>query len=270
MEASIAMPVIERQAKPFAGIGKHISHSQVSLFDKCELAWFLKYVRGIIKPPTVHMILGQAYHKSLATNLSQKMITGVDLPVEEIISCFEDTFNAAVNDGDIDASPEVDLYSYRDPVSRLLHHYYQEYVIGKMEPILVEHAMTCPIPGCDRVFAGIVDVQLTDGRMIDFKTTSRRWNVSNVADTNQATAYAMLIGYDTDFEFHIGLRANKNPAVQVVRLERRRENVEQYVKHLRRVIRRMGELESGYEPAPRDGYCNEKMCQYYWECSSLR
>lgn len=62
----------------------------------------------------------------------------------------------------------------------------------------------------------------------------------------------MLIGYDTDFEFRIGLRANVKPAVQVVRLERSREDVDQYVNHLHRVIRRMGDLEGGCEPVPRD------------------
>lgn len=269
MEASvIATPAIEKHAKPFADIGKHISHSQVSLFDKCELAWWFKYVRGITKPPTIHMLLGQCYHKALAHNFYQKRITGVDLSTGEILRQYNIAFQQSIRSGNIDADPDSDLEQYRKPVENVLAHYYTDYVVGKMEPLLVEQEFTCPVPGCDRTFAGIIDVQLTDGTMIDYKVTSRKWSPTDVAENRQSTAYAMLYGYDTDFEFHIGLRANKNPAIQVVKLQRTKDDVEDYVEHLQYVVSRMQELEEGHaDPVPFSGYCSAKMCQFYWECN---
>lgn len=264
MEASVA-------TRPFAGLGQHISHSQVSQFDKCQLAWWFKYVKGITKPPTIHMLLGSCYHKALAHNFYHKRITGVDLPLEEILNQYNSAFQQSIRSGNIDAAPDFDSEQYRAPVERLLTHYYINHVVGKMEPLLVEHEFSCSVPGCDRQFVGIIDVQLSDGTMIDFKVTSRKWSPTDVTANKQATAYAMLYGYDTDFEFHIGLRANKKPAVQVVKLQRSRDDVNQYIQHIQDVVSQMRDLEENrIDPVPFTGYCNDKMCQYYWECQNWK
>lgn len=264
MEASVA-------ARPFAAIGRHISHSQVSLFDKCQLAWWFKYIKGISKPPTVQMLVGSCYHKALAFNFSQKCISGVDLPTAVVLDHYYEAFEDSVRSGNIDAVPGADLSAYREPVARLLQHYYEEYVVDKMEPILVEHEMVRAIPGCDRLFAGIIDVQLSDGTMIDFKVTSRKWSDKDIADNKQSTAYSMLYGYDTDFEFHIGLRANVKPTIQVVKTRRTRDDVDQYIQHLQDVVVQMKDLEQcRSEPTPYTGFCNDKMCQYYGECQEWK
>lgn len=265
------LEILEREdkpPKPFASIGKHISHSQVSLFDRCELAWWFKYIKGITKPPTIHMLLGQCYHKALAHNFFQKCHTGVDIPLDQVLRKYNSEYQQSIRSGDIDAPTSVDLEEYRLPVERLLAHYYTEYVVGKMEPLLVEQEFTCNVPGIDRKFAGIIDVQLSDGTMIDFKVTSRKWSPTDISENTQSTAYAMLYGYDTDFEFHVGLRANKNPAIQIVKLQRTNDDVNKYITHLQTVVSRMKALETGQDdPVPQKGYCNEKMCQYYWECN---
>lgn len=270
MEASVATrPAAERQ--PFARLDKHISHSQVSSFDKCQLAWFFKYVRGIVKPPTVQMLVGKCYHAALALNFAQKMITGIDLPEDDVIAHFNDSFSDAVDTGKIDLLPDQDPDAYREPVERLLRHYYQEYVVGKMEPILVEHEFVSSVPGIDRLFVGIVDVQLSDGMMIDFKVTSRKWSDADAARDTQSTAYAMLCGYETDFEYHVGLRANKIPKVQIIRTRRTRDDVDAYIRHLQDVTSQMKELEEGKaDPTAYTGFCNEKICQYFWDCQSWK
>ena len=254
--------------RPFADLEQqHISHSQVSMFDRCQLAWYLKYVKGISKLPTVQMLLGQCYHKALALNFNEKRITGVDLPRNDVVLRFTDLFNETVQEGRVDATCGQNLDSYRDPVARLLRHYYETYVIGKMEPLLVEHEFVVPIRDCDIVFAGIIDLQLSDGTMIDFKVTSRKWQESEAAENKQATAYALLCGWDIDFEFHIGLRANKKPKVQILKLRRTQADVDDYVDYLRNIIEGMKALQEGkQDPTPRTGYCNEKICQYYQEC----
>ncbi len=272
--ATASTPIKERQDKPsrpFADIGRHISYSQVNMFDRCQLSWYLKYVKGIAKKPTVQMLLGQCYHKALALNFEEKRVTGIDLPANDVVLHFTSTFDDAVARGEIDSAPGLGFDSYRDPVARLLRHYYEEYVVDKMEPVLTEHEYVMPIPNCDRVFAGIIDVQLSDGTMIDFKVASRRWSGSEVTENKQATAYAMLSGRDVDFEFHIGLRANVKPAVQIVKMRRTQDEVDAYVRHLQSTVSQMKDIESGTaDPFPRTGFCNEKMCQYYQECQDWK
>lgn len=252
---------------PFAAVAQHLSHSQVSMFDKCQLAWWLKYVKGILKPPTVHMLLGQSYHAALAHNFNQKRLTGVDLPVKQVIQRFHSSFEQAVAEGRVAPVPGDDYDSYREPVAKLLAHYYEQYVKDKIEPLLVEHELTIPVPGINRQFVGIIDLQLSDGRMIDFKISSRRWQDSEITENSQASAYAMLYGIDIDFEFHIGLRGLKSPTVQILPMRRTQDDVDNYVRHLHDVVAVMKELESGNtDPTNHTGFCSEKTCQYYQEC----
>jgi len=252
---------------PFAGVANHISHSQVSNFDKCELQWWLKYVKGIQKPPTVYMLLGQCYHKALALNFEQKLLTGVDLPVDDVLERFSSAFDTAVSDGSINGVAGQNFEALKEPVSRLLAHYYHEYVREKMEPVLVEQELSVSVPGVDRQFVGVIDLQLSDGRMIDFKISSRKWQNSEVSENKQATAYAMLYGIDIDFEFHIGLRGNKIPAVQVLKMRRTQQDVDDYIRYLQGIVARMKGLESGDSaPVAYTGFCSEKICQYYQEC----
>jgi CRISPR/Cas system-associated exonuclease Cas4 (RecB family) len=261
-------PVLEN---PFAAVAQHLSHSQVNMFDKCQLQWFLKYVKGIQKPPTVHMLLGQAYHAALAHNFNQKTVTGADLPVKDILQCFHSTFEQAIREGRVAPVPNKDFDSYRDPVAKLLTHYYEEYVKDKMEPLLVEHELTIAVPGIERQFVGIIDLQMSDGRMIDFKISSRKWQDSERTENMQATAYAMLYGIEVDFEFHIGLRANKNPAIQILRMRRAQDDVDNYIRHLQDVVAKMKDLEEdNTDPVPYTGFCSEKTCQYWQECRDWR
>jgi hypothetical protein len=257
--------------KPFARLGKHLSHSQVNLFDKCQLAWFFRYVRRIEKPPTVYMLMGQCYHKALALNFRQKRVTGEDLPLGDVLDCYLNSFEEGVSAGNIDCPYDQNLPGYRDQVVPVLEHYYQNHVVGKMEPLLVEYDFARDVPGIDRPFTGIIDLQLTDGTIVDFKTTSRKWSDADAASDNQSTGYAMLYGYDTDFEFHIGIRGKKTPAVQIVTLRRTRQDVEDYCRHLQNVVAQMKELEDGQaEPTLCTGFCNAKLCQYYQECQDWK
>lgn len=259
------------EPKPFAGLGKHISHSQVSQFDKCQLAWYFRCVRRLEKPPTVYMLLGQCYHRALALNFSEKRLTGEDLPVEEVIDCYISGFEESIREGHVDAPFDADLYHYRDQVTPILRHYYLDYVVGKLEPLLAEYCFARDIPGIDRPYTGIIDLQLTDGTIIDFKTTSKRWSDADAASDTQSTGYALLYGQDTDFEFHVGLRGRKKPTVQIVKLQRTRQDVEDYVMHLRAVIVQMDKIEEGSaEPTFSSGFCNAKLCQYWAECQDVR
>lgn len=264
MEASVA-------AKPFAGVGRHLSHSQVNLFDRCQLAWYFRYVKGVDKPPTVPMLVGQCYHRALAYNFRQKLVTGEDLPPEEVVSYYCSAAGEALVPSSVHGYYAQDSDAVRDQGARLLDYYYRNYVVGRMEPVLVEHEFRSQIPGTDRSFVGIIDVQLTDGRMIDFKLTGRRWKDSDAGTDKQATAYAMLYGADLDFEYHIAIRGNKNPSVQIVQTRRTADDVREYVHFLHRALAQMEDIELGRtEPTLCTGFCNQKICQFWAECQEWK
>jgi hypothetical protein len=69
----------------------HRSVSGLRLFQKCPAAWEQKYVQGLHMPSGVHAIRGQGPHAAVAHNLSQKITTRVDLPLEEVLAVAAET-----------------------------------------------------------------------------------------------------------------------------------------------------------------------------------
>lgn len=193
-------------------------------------------------------------------------LLGRGLP-DEVVRFYNSAADEAMASGSVHGLYAQDADAVKEQGARLLDYYYRNHVVGQMEPLLVEHEFSCQIPGTNRAFVGIVDVQLTDGRMIDFKLTSRRWKDSDAAEDRQATAYSMLYGHDIEFEYHVALRANKNPKVQVLQTRRTLDDVELYVRLLHESLAMMEDIKIGeMEPTLCTGFCNEKICQYWQEC----
>ena len=72
----------------------HISFSQLNLFSNCAEAYRRRYILGEIIPPGVALLKGSGVHVGAAVNHAQKVNSGVDLPVKDIVDAavagFED------------------------------------------------------------------------------------------------------------------------------------------------------------------------------------
>ena len=168
-------------------LGELLSPSQANTYLTCPAKWYFRYLLGLTEPATGALALGKAFHATLATNFRRKLTSGRDMDAAEVHEMFEQEW--------ILASDEVEL-RYDEDAAELaatgeaLVTAYISKAAGSIEPRAVEQAVDGEIAGVK--VRGIVDVLDRNGRVLDFKTASKRPNGITAEHGLQLTTYAMV------------------------------------------------------------------------------
>lgn len=91
--------------KPFDTDRDHFSFSQLSMYLRCSMQYYFRYILGLKERPNLDLARGRAGHTSLEMNARHKVQTKSDQSVEQILDNFSTTFDAEVADlepGDIE------------------------------------------------------------------------------------------------------------------------------------------------------------------------
>lgn len=178
------MQVIAQQ--PATALGEVLSPSQVRTFTECGARWMFKYQWELPDPPNTNLTLGNAFHSAMAVNFSQKVETRKDLPAAEVIRAFRHAF---------DELTPTTFFGTDDPTTirhkgSLLVEMYMRDAAPRIYPKAVELEVTGKIGGVN--VRGRVDLIDWAGRIVDFKTSSRKPASMNSSQTFQLATYARL------------------------------------------------------------------------------
>ena len=82
--------VWESKIKQKPSKNKHISYSQLSVYNKCPRLWELQYLRKLVPfEPSIYMVFGTAFHETLQTYLEtlyyDKVKTANELNVNDML-----------------------------------------------------------------------------------------------------------------------------------------------------------------------------------------
>lgn len=247
----------------------HVSASQIALLEDCTLAWYFRYVKKIRTLSTIQMLTGIAYHEALAYNFRQKLETGINLPLEDVLAEFDSVYDSAFDKGSVALFPGQSKKKFREQGKATLSNYYTDYACS-LHPHLVEHGMVRDIPGTDFCFIGDLDLETVYGNTIDFKLAGTKWAKKKANDIRQASAYAFLMGKQwLDFEFHIGAR--DTGSIQIMPVAHEEFDVGSFIETVRHRLDLMEGLRCGeILPKPKTGYCNEQLCGFYQECQAFK
>lgn len=168
-------------------LGEVLSPSQVHTYLACPAKWYFRYLVGLSEPSTGALALGKAFHQTLAANFRQKMSSRRDLAVAEVREVFAEAW--ASN------SAEAELREDEDPselaaTGEALVTTYITNAARLIEPQAVELPVNGEIAGVQ--VRGIVDVLDVSGRVIDFKTASKRPQGVSPEYGLQLTTYATI------------------------------------------------------------------------------
>ncbi len=92
--------------QPFDTGRDHFSFSQLSMYLRCSMQYYFRYVLGLKERPKLDLARGRAGHGALETNARHKVATKSDQSVEQILDNFSTTFNtelAELESGDLAA-----------------------------------------------------------------------------------------------------------------------------------------------------------------------
>src|SRR5580700_2286114 len=82
-----------RGRKPF------LSPTQLEMFSRCGEQYRRRYIEHEIIPPGIAMAKGKGFHAGAEHNMRQKLETGVDLSVAEIVDVAVTSFEAETSGG---------------------------------------------------------------------------------------------------------------------------------------------------------------------------
>jgi RecB family exonuclease len=168
-------------------LGELLSPSQVNTYLTCPAKWYFRYLVGLSEPATGALALGKAFHAALATNFQRKLTSGRDMQLADVRDVFEQEWIVASDGAELrDDEDAAELAT----LGKALVSAYISEAAGSIEPRAVEQAVEGEIAGVK--VCGIVDVLEMNGRVLDFKTASKRPNGIPAEHGLQLATYAMV------------------------------------------------------------------------------
>lgn len=238
----------------------HISHSQISMWQRCPKQWEYRYVKGLKLPPSGALLEGGVYHETLEFNFRQKINTKRDLPLNDCMELFADLW-----DKRLQGEPEVEWEGVRpahlkDEGVSLIGEY-RRTVSPHVMPLRVEDTIHTELAGTPFVLR--FDLEDIDNVIIDHKTSSRSYTQEDVDKDIQASATAFGLGKPIEYHNHIAVK-RATPIIQVVKTYRSLEDIEWWVLMAAKIVMQM---KSGLAPPrPTGWHCSLKWCGYYETC----
>lgn len=160
-----------------------MSGTSLQTFLRCGHQWYIANVLQIKNPPNIRMVLGIAAHSAVEHNMVQKIRSGADTAVAEMLDVFSDNFDAHA--GDVEDDPESPSEAKDDGIGLVkLHH---REVSPLIQPVWVEEAGQLEINGIP--YAWTMDIVDDKGRVRDTKTKRRRPTLEE--SMLQMTGYAL-------------------------------------------------------------------------------
>lgn len=132
-------------------IRPHFSFSQLSMFLRCSMQYYFRYVLGLKERPNLNLTRGIAGHKALEINARHKMTTGEDQTSEEIIDNFTTHFDKKFTElTPEDIEPGEDPGKEKDLTIEVLRTWrLKPEHAASITPKAVELEFTMPLPVSD-------------------------------------------------------------------------------------------------------------------------
>jgi len=251
---------------------RRFSHSLIEAYSRCPAFAKFRYIEGIPSPKGKALVKGSACDAAWNENLIQKIDTGADLPLTDLLDAtrqaFAEEVEAAANGDGIDweGSTEADEL---DAALRLTT-VWRKTLAPDIQPTAVQVRYTRTLPS-GREFIGFVDIEGTvDGALavIDNKTASRRFAAGDADKSLQPYAYAFLKEEPIDFVFARAIDTGKTQNSEFAWTHRSKGDIAWYEGLV-------AQVEQAFEhdifpPNPTGPFCGPTRCPFFERCQPHR
>lgn len=260
----------------------HISHSQVSMFTRCQEQWRRRYIDGERIPPGIAMAKGLAVHDAAKANFTQKIESRADMREDDIVEQAVESFRQRVVDGIVltpaeqERSTDTVIGEAIDWTANIasLHATHQA---PEYQPVLVEQQFDFPLP-CGIELRGVIDLADEQRRVVDLKTTAKTPPANTADKSLQLTLYtighARLTGHlpsECRLDYLVALKRAPRHLVQIT--QRDRSDMEALSQRLDATIRQMNAITADPDMATGaslDSWCcDPRYCGYYSTCRMI-
>ena len=236
-----------------------LSPSQVRCFFECPARWWFKYGLQLPERKNSSLALGLAVHQALEVNFREKLETQEDLETTGVVIVFREAWMEQVPQTEfaLDES-QGDLRR----VGERLVTKYMDQVAPTVEPAAVELDVQGEISGV--AVRGRVDVLDVEGRLIDFKTASRRPSCVSPDYAFQLATYRQITPGASG-----AVRIDSLVKTQTVQIVQQAYTVEEPDIRATQVLYPMAQKAMGsgmYCPNRQSMLCSQKHCSFWKHC----
>lgn len=191
----------------------HFSFSQMSMYLRCGMQYYFRYIKGLIMPPNLPLASGKAIHEALEYNGKHKISKKVDMPIADLNDVLVTSHDKYTKE--LDAVERKGAGKDKDESLGILG-LYRRTQAPTITPIAVEHPFRLdlnvedndfeylPVIGYVDTYASISDPRPgpTRGRTIialeDYKKVARKRSQTEVDLTPQLTLYDYVFNLQTE------------------------------------------------------------------------
>lgn len=248
-----------------------IHQSSLNMALRCGEQFRRRYIEDEIIPPGIGAGRGTAVHKANEVNLSQKIKSEQDLPLDDLKDACRDGYVRAFENGVYLPKEEIPRKSnlLNDGLNEALlcTELYHAEVAPEIQPIEVERKFLIDV-GLPLALAGMIDIE-REKKVDDLKTSKMKWPENRIQQEIQPVFYSFVhekeTGIRPEFVYHILRVLKSGPQRQVQKLTPTDNHYNALFAKLHMFIKM---LDTGtFLPAnPTSWWCTEKWCGYYPTC----
>lgn len=263
----------------------HLSPTSITMYQRCPVQFYYRYVKGIKKPPGVALLVGSSVHEAAEVDLIAKRDSGSPLEDDVVADYARDALlgrwdeeGVSLDEDEMVLGPDAVKADAVDEAVSLasVHH---DDLVPDLDPDLIEHKALIPIEH-ETPFdlMVILDLVETNNRLSDLKTAGARRGPSLLqadADASiQLSAYhwqlTRLRGEtaDSTVGYNVLRKLSKPKAVRLYTTRNERDHNE--VLWLARLVQ-TAKMKQVFVPCPKSSWwCQPRYCGYWDECSFAR
>jgi hypothetical protein len=250
---------------------KALSHSSITLFLKCPEKWRRRYIDGEYEPTNGKMLAGSAAGAAEGRNYQQKIATGEDLAIDDVLDCFSDEWSLKTEQEEIEWG-EDKPGEVKDSTVLALRDYHHT-IAPAFHPVAVERPFTLRFPDTDWSVTGYLDLEDASGAVADMKVKGKSLSQKDADTDMQPGMY--LLGRRTEgnpatrFDFHVMNRGVKTPYAKVISTERTDAQLDALLHRIAGVaaeINWRAENDHWGYAVPGAWWCAQNTCGYWQSC----
>jgi len=240
----------------------HLSWTQLNMLWRCPRQYEYRYVKEIILPPTAFVFLGGSIHIPLEKNYQQKVESKQDLPLNDILDIFSDSWEkreaSEIQEVNWEDKPEAQLKDLGVELITL----YQKRIAVNTQPLAATYRIEKPVDE-NLTFISILDLLLDQTKIADIKVSAYRMG-RKVDQDMQPTAYAYALGTPIEWDYHTLIRTKVD--IEIEKTKRTQEEIDWFANSLTHWHK---QIQSGiFPPRPGDWQCQPEYCGYHILCKT--
>jgi len=250
---------------------KHLSPSQLNMFNRCGAQYYFRYIEGLKLPPKSAMTFGSAVDAGLNHNYFQKIESKKDLKVDAILDAYSTAFD--LGKAETEWEKDEDPAEIKDEGVVILKKYRKE-IAPKIQPFAVQDQLLIEFSDFDYDLKGFIDLIDEAGVIIDNKTSgkspSKDGEAYKVAPDHDLQLSTYALGYRLKYHKpEAGLRVDylvrtKEPKIIQVPLIKSNAEIDYMLRQIGRIADAI--QKEVFIPNRSSFLCSERWCGYYKIC----